>query len=126
MFKLSTTKIHDAPGSVATVCSMWPAKSASVRVGPIDGAINSPVVTQKLPISVSVPCRVYSNSIRSAVPVGHRPIGGVPLQRLDARHLVGADRVRPVILRQSGGLQVGVADRFDLLARTAPGPSRWC
>ena len=23
MFKLSTTKIHEAPGSVATVCAMW-------------------------------------------------------------------------------------------------------
>ena len=68
MFKLSTTKIHAASGSVATVCAMWPTKSASVRVGPIVGAINSPVVTSKLPISVNVPCRVYSNSIRSHFP----------------------------------------------------------
>ena len=65
MFKLSTTKIHDALGSVATVRSMCPAKSASVRVGPIVHAINSPVVTQKLPIRVKVPCRVSSNSTRS-------------------------------------------------------------
>ena len=55
MFKLSATNTHDASGSVATVCSMWLAKSASVRVGPIDGVINSPVVTWKLPIRVNVP-----------------------------------------------------------------------
>ena len=65
MFQLSTTKIHDAPGSVATVCSMGPAKSASVRVGPMVGVISSPVVTSKWPMSVSVPGRVDSNSIRS-------------------------------------------------------------
>ena len=48
MFKLSTTKIHKAVGSVATVCSMWLAKSASVRVGPIVGAIDFPVDTWKV------------------------------------------------------------------------------
>ena len=101
MFKLSTTKIHEAFGSVATVCSMWLAKSASVRVGPIVGAINSPVVTWKLPIRVNVPCRVYSNSIFSHCP---KVIGrlGRCVQRLNARHLVAADRVRPVVLLQRG------------------------
>src|SRR5271166_3177345 len=64
MFKLSNTNTHDASGSVRTVRSMWLAKSASVRVGPMLGAINSPVVTTKLPIRLKVPCRVYSNSIR--------------------------------------------------------------
>ena len=68
MFKLSTTKIHPASGSVATVCAMCSTKSNSVRVGPIVGVINSPVVTSKLPIRVSVPCRVYSASIRSGLP----------------------------------------------------------
>ena len=63
MFKLSTTNTHDPSGSVATVCSMWLAKSASVRVGPIVGRSNSPVVTTKLPIRHNVPCRAYSNSI---------------------------------------------------------------
>ena len=53
---------------VGTVCSMWLAKSASVRVWPIVGAINSPLDTWKLPISVIVPCRVYSNSIFSHCP----------------------------------------------------------
>ena len=77
MFKLSTTNTHEAFGSVATVCSMWLAKSASVRVGPIVGAINSPVVTWKLPIRVNVPCRVYSNSILSALPDGHRLVGAI-------------------------------------------------
>ena len=68
MFKLSTTKTHEPFGSVATVCSMWLAKSASVRVGPIVGAINSPVVTWKFPIKHKVPFRVYSNSISSRFP----------------------------------------------------------
>ena len=35
---------------------------------PIVGAINSPVVTWKLPIRVNVPCRSYSNSIRAGFP----------------------------------------------------------
>src|SRR3954463_16827623 len=65
MFKLSTTNTHDPSGSVATVRSMWPAKSSSVRVGPIVGRGNSPVVTTKLPIRHNVPCRVYSDSISS-------------------------------------------------------------
>jgi len=63
MFKLSTTNTHEPFGSVATVCSMWLAKSVSVRVGPIVGLSNSPVVTTKLPIRHNVPCRVYSTSI---------------------------------------------------------------
>src|SRR5262249_31074575 len=63
MFKLSTTKIQPASGSVATVRAMCSTKSHSVRVGPIVGAISSPVVTLKLPIQLSVPCRVYSDSI---------------------------------------------------------------
>src|SRR5271165_5946323 len=77
MFKLSTTKIHEADGAVATVCSMWLAKSASVRVGPIVGAINSPVVTWKLPIRVNVPCRSYSNSIRAGFPAIISLVGAV-------------------------------------------------
>ena len=126
MFKLSATNTHDASGSVATVCSMWLAKSASVRVGPIVGAINSPVVTWKLPIRVNVPCRLYSNSIRSRLPGGHRLIGGVPLQRLDARHLVGADGVGPVVSLQRRAPR-GRCHRPPRPApETAPGPSRWC
>src|SRR4051812_14587122 len=42
MFELSTTNAHEPSGSVATVCSMWPAKSAPVRVGPIVGRSNPP------------------------------------------------------------------------------------
>ena len=49
------------PGPSPSVCSMWLAESASVRVGPSVGAISSPVVTWKLPIRVNVPCRLYSN-----------------------------------------------------------------
>ena len=49
MFKLSTTNTHEPSGSAATVRSMWPAKSPSVRVGPIVGLSNSPVVTTGLP-----------------------------------------------------------------------------
>jgi hypothetical protein len=52
MFKLSTTKTHPASGSVATVRAMCSTKSNSVRVGPIVGAINSPVVTLKLEVIV--------------------------------------------------------------------------
>src|SRR3954466_12390762 len=63
MFKLSTTNTHEPSESVATVCSMWLAKSASVRVGPIVGLSNSPVVTTRLAIRHNVPCRSYSNSI---------------------------------------------------------------
>ena len=58
MFRLSTTNNHDPSGSMATVCSMWLAKSASVRVGPSVGRSNSPVVTTKLPIRHKVPFRV--------------------------------------------------------------------
>jgi hypothetical protein len=68
MFKLSTTKIHDASGSVATARATCATKSSSVRVGPSDGATSRPLTTSKLPISVSVPCRLYSNSRRSASP----------------------------------------------------------
>ena len=52
-----------------------------------------------------------------AVPVGHRPTGGVSFQRLNARHLVAADRVRPVVPLQRGRLEVGVTDRLDLLLK---------
>lgn len=38
VFKLSRTKTQGASGSVATVRSMWAAKSVSVRVRPIEGA----------------------------------------------------------------------------------------
>src|SRR3954464_3027216 len=65
MFKLSRTTTHDPPGSQANVCSMWLTTSSSVRVGPIVGRSNSPVVTTKLPIRHNVPCRVYSDSISS-------------------------------------------------------------
>ena len=44
------------------VCSMWPTKSSSVRVGPKVGATISPVTTSRLPIKVKVPWRLYSNS----------------------------------------------------------------
>ena len=66
MFKLSTTNTHDASGSVLTVWATCWTKSASVRVGPNVGAINSPVTTWKLPISVSVPCRVANRWGRRA------------------------------------------------------------
>ena len=65
MFRLSTTNTHGAAGSVATVCATCRTKSASVRVGPKLGASNWPVTTWKLPISVVVPCRLYSNSRHS-------------------------------------------------------------
>ena len=118
MFRLSTTNTHDASGSMATVCSMWLAKSASVRVGPIVGAINSPVVTTKLPIRHNVPFRVYSNSISLALPRDHRPGGSVPLQRLQAGHLVHADRVVCWALLQLGRRKVRVTDRLDLLLKS--------
>ena len=68
MFKLSTTNTHAASASVATVWATCRTKSGSVRVGPKVGAINCPVTTWKLPISVVVPCRLYSNSRHSVWP----------------------------------------------------------
>src|SRR6266536_2197678 len=64
----SATKIQAASGSSAIVRSMWAAKSASVRVGPTDGAMTAPVATAKLAISAWVPWRTYSNSRRSTWP----------------------------------------------------------
>ena len=55
MFKLSSTNTYRASGSRSIVLSMCATKSSSVRVGPSVGAINSPVTTWKLPISVTVP-----------------------------------------------------------------------
>ena len=68
MFKLSTTNTHDADGPVVTVWATCRTKSASVRVGPRLGASSWPVTTWKLPISVAVPCRLYSNSRHSTRP----------------------------------------------------------
>lgn len=68
MFKLSTTNSHEPSRSVATVCSMWLAKSAAVRGGPIVGRSHSPVVTTMLAIRHKVPFRVYSNSISARFP----------------------------------------------------------
>ena len=110
MFKLSTTNTHEPAGSMDTVCSIWLTKSPSVRVGPIVGRSNSPVVTTKLPIRHKVPCRVYSNSINSALPRDHRQAGGVPLQRLQAGHLVHTDGVGPWI-RSKLGRRTGTSHR---------------
>ena len=117
MFKLSATNTHDAPGSVAIVCSMWLAKSASVRVGPIDGAINSPVVTRKLPISVNVPCRSYSNSIRAGFPAIIGLVGAIRsnawMPVISSTQTVWVFWVRS----NAGAAQVRVADRLDLLLK---------
>ena len=115
MFKLSTTNSHDASGSKATVCSMWLAKSASVRVGPIVGAINSPVVTWKFPIRHTVPCRVYSNSICAGFPAIIGRVEAIAVQRLQAGHLVHADGVRLLGPFQLGCRAVRVTDGRDLL-----------
>src|SRR5438128_2701625 len=47
---------------------MWARKSTSVRVGPTDGQMTSPVTTSKLIMNDSVPWRMYSNSRRSTLP----------------------------------------------------------
>src|SRR2546425_2010519 len=47
---------------------MWARKSASVRVGPTEGQMTSPVTTSKLIMNDSVPWRMYSNSRRSTLP----------------------------------------------------------
>ena len=75
------------PGRIAIVCSMWLAKSASVRIGPMDRhrESNCPVVTWKLPMRVNVPCRSYSNSIRGRYPGDHQLGRSDPLQRLNVR-----------------------------------------
>ena len=57
-----------AAGSVATVRWMWARKSASVRVGPQEGATTWPVTTSRLTMKVRVPWRTYSNSRRSTLP----------------------------------------------------------
>ena len=56
---------HFASGSVDTVARIGATKSSSVRVSPRVGLITLPVATSKLAINVCVPCRAYSNSIRS-------------------------------------------------------------
>jgi len=66
---LSTTKCHRvAWGSVATVALRWATKSASVRVGPYDGASTRPVATSRLRMKVIVPWRISAHSRRSIVP----------------------------------------------------------
>src|SRR5712692_7218500 len=57
------------------VWATWVAKSASVRVGPMLGAITWPVATSKLAIRHWVPWRAYSNSCRSILP-GRSTSGG--------------------------------------------------
>ncbi len=54
--------------TVATTFWTWARKSASVRVGPEKGAISWPVTTSRLKMKLQVPCRTYSNSMRSTLP----------------------------------------------------------
>ena len=68
MLSWSTMKIHAAVGEVLMGKRIWSTKSTSVRLGPILGAITSPVATSKLAIKFIVPWRIYSNSIRSITP----------------------------------------------------------
>jgi len=69
MLRLSTTKCHvRAAGSLAMVWRRWATKSASVRVGPHDGATIWPVATSRLRMKVVVPWRTYANSRRSTLP----------------------------------------------------------
>src|SRR4051794_2092563 len=94
------------------VWSIWATKSASVRVGPIDGLTTLPVATSKFAISDKVPCRTYSNSTRSTRP-GWTGLGMQPLQRLHAGLLVGAHHVG-AHCRESRCIPVGVADVLDV------------
>src|SRR5262245_29252582 len=49
VFRLCTRNTQPAPGSVATVCSTWATKSASVRVGPNVGDTIRPHQTSRPP-----------------------------------------------------------------------------
>jgi len=73
---------------------------------------NSPVAPH-VPDQAQGPFRVYSNSISWRFPaiIG---LVGVPLQRLQARHLVHADRVRPLALLQRGRRKIRVTDGLGL------------
>ncbi len=67
--RLSTTKCHSvAVGSVAIVRRTCSTKSASVRVGPLEGAKTCPLATSKLMKNEQVPWRMYSNSRRVTRP----------------------------------------------------------
>src|SRR5918912_1978756 len=69
MSRLLTTQCHFvADGSLATVRRTCSTKSASVRVGPLDGLKTCPVATSKLMKNEQVPWRVYSNSRRATCP----------------------------------------------------------
>ena len=113
MFKLSTTKIHPASGLVATVCAMCSTKSNSCprradRGGDQLAGRHVEVADQ----SQRPMPRIFGLDPLGP-PVGHRLIGGTPLQRLQPGHLIGADGVRPLVPRQGRRLLVGVTDRLD-------------
>jgi len=69
-----TTKVVDGPNTQLAFASVWTvwwmchAKSSSVRVIRMVGAIICPSTTSQLPIKHNVPCRLYSYSIRAGWP----------------------------------------------------------
>ena len=120
----SISRRHSAVGLVASVRATWPAKSASVRVGPIVGGSTRPVTTSKLPMSVWVPWRTYSNSRRSTRPGRTGSVGAARssawiTQRVPG-HLIQTDNVDggllrvPVVRLERRRLGVHRADRLDL------------
>ena len=82
-------------GSLSTVERMWARKSASVRVGPTDGQMTSPLTTSELMMNHNVPWRTYSNCRRSILPGRRGRPWCCPLQGLDAGHLIGAQHALP-------------------------------
>ena len=111
-----TTNRHDDSGCTATVRLQCSKKSSSVCLGPTVGAIDSPVTTWKLAIRHCVPWRMYSNSIRSFWP-GRIFFWRNPLERLNAGHLINADRMRIKLSHQHRSGGVTVTHRANLLVK---------
>ena len=104
------------PAQMATFL-VWLAKSASVRVGPIVGAIKSPVVTVEVADQGQRPVPLVLELDPCRLPRDHRLGRGGPLQRLNARHLVDADGVGVLGPLPRRRRAVRVADRLDLLRK---------
>ena len=93
MSRLSTTKCHWlAVGSLAIVRCTCATKSASVRVGPLDGLKTCPVATSKLMKNEQGAVTFVLELAPRYVTRPRRQVWRQSLQCLDARHFVRAHR----------------------------------
>src|SRR5687768_14086181 len=102
------TKNHPASGSISMARSIWATKSASVRVGPIDGLTTLPITTSKFAIIDSVAVADV------LVPRGRAERAWFleSLERLHARLVTGAHHVR-ARHRKLRSVTLRVADVLD-------------